>query len=208
MYGFAFGYRWSYYLTDPLGFFNEVSRMLKYAFQRAYRGWDDSVSWGVSHHLIRFMPDWIEQMKQYGNGFPAHLHYDDCDEECRRNILMASHALVGGDEEKDPLLIKWHGILDEIADGFRAADQIQSGSFPIDDELWDEFHRRYPDEDIFWFEKAETSNLIRMVDNPKWAELEKELNVKEIHDQQAQEANEKFKRGMELFQKHFFDLWD
>lgn len=202
MYGFQLHEPWSTYTIKPWKLLFELYLNLKYAWQRVVRGWDDSVCWDIHNHLSEFMPQWIAEIKKVNRGYPAHIAYDDCDEECRSNVFMSSHAMVGENEQDDPLLKRWHQILDEISDGFTAAHHIAGHHYPADDELFEEFHRRYPNEDFLLF--GDKGARI----NPKWEELEKELNTDEKIKKQEAEARERFNRGMDLFRKHYFDLWD
>lgn len=210
MRGFVLAHTKSYYLKHPLEFVKEVMHLLKYAWQRVYRGWDNTVAWDLSGYLCDLMPQILDRMIERGNGYPAHIAYDDCDEDCRRNILMSSRALTGtgGDEELDRALQnKWNSILQEIADGFRAASLLKDRDYAIDDKCYEEFEKRYPREKESWFEEID-GGFSRLVTNPNFLKLKKELRVEEERKREEEEAKQKWNRGMELFQKYFFDLWD
>ena len=148
-----FGYRILHVLLHPWVIAKEIASQIKWAYQRVFRGWDDRVAYGIDWYLTENMPAWIKRMKQYGNSYP----FDTTPEE-------------------------WHGILDEIADGFRAGYMILNNDFPVWQELWNSGWTGgdVPDPDEFW---------------PK----EKE---------QREKAIKIYERGMELFVKYFFNLWD
>ena len=77
---------------------------------------------------------------------------------------------------------EWHGILDEMSVGFDAGYQLLNEDFPAWKELWDSCWEGgdVPNPDEFW---------------PKLSE-------------QKEEATKKFDRGMELFVKWFWNMWD
>lgn len=104
-------YSVSWYARHPLEFFRDILSEIKWAWQRVFRGWDDRVVWSIDAHLAKYMPQWIERLKEHP-GVPVNSITD-----------------FTSDEEFEMLLIKWHKELDVIIDGFRAADRIINRSY-------------------------------------------------------------------------------
>jgi len=51
----------------------ELFRHLKWAWQRAYRGWDDTVVWSIDYYLAQYMPIWLRKLKEDKKGIPIGL---------------------------------------------------------------------------------------------------------------------------------------
>ena len=148
-----FGYRILHVLLHPWIIISESYRHLRWAWQRVFRGWDDRVTYGIDWHLSENMPAWIKRMKEYGNSVP----FDMTAEE-------------------------WWGILDEIADGFRAGYRLLNDDFPAVKEMVNSRDR--------------FDSIIR------------DDAFMEKFAKQREEALVIFNRGMEMFVQHFFSLWD
>lgn len=190
---------WYGYLRNPLDFWRDFKRTFKFAYQRLTRGWDDSWSWDMHGQLSKIIPEILKKLKEYESGFPVGL------------------------SEKDSLAV-WHKILDEIAEGFYAAQRISGSEQPAWQELWDEWDRRYPGEDWHYFERLKCSECPLYCNDKcdyseqspcsswnirsEYEDLEKELGFKNKLEEQLKEDMKKFHRGMILFHQHFFNLWD
>lgn len=86
-----------------------LRRKIKFAWQRLTRGWDDSVIWSINSHLSEMLPIWLRMLKNQG-GTPGF---------CFEHIEgMPTKEESGAANEK------WHKILDQMIEGFEAANQI------------------------------------------------------------------------------------
>ena len=83
-------------------FFDNAKCEIKWAWQRVFRGYDDRWYWGLDSHLNWIIPLVTRRMKD-GLGCPSSLwSKNPKDDECR----------------------KWHDILEKIAQGFEATEEI------------------------------------------------------------------------------------
>lgn len=123
-------------------------RAIKTFVQRGNRGWADSDIWDFDSYLSDIIIAGVRDLKK-GIGCPGGL-WDK--------------------EAKNKECWKWHEILEEIAQGFEAAKEMN--------------HPRYS------WEKKDTA-------------LQRKIDL-----EQQKVLTKKFERGMELFGKYFFNLWD
>ena len=130
--------------------FNNFYNEIKWFIQRGRRGYADCDVWNMHSYLSNMFPKMIRQLKN-NDGCPGDLYDVSCkNDECH----------------------KWNEILEEIAQGFEAADWI--GRFPV---------RRM-------FEEID-------------GELNYTLDFKSIKN-----AEQKYKKGLNLFAKYYMSLWD
>jgi hypothetical protein len=81
---------------------------IKYFIQRGRRGWSDEDAWDIDHYLARIIPPMVRRIGKDGMGCPEEFFDNTCkNDECH----------------------KWKEILEEIAQGFEAAEQIKNLSF-------------------------------------------------------------------------------
>lgn len=123
-----FGYRASYILLRPWLFFKELKRSIVSFFQRGFRGYSTADTWSLTDYLLEWLPDAIDELNKRKIGYPADVKENE-----------------------------WPKILNEMADGLRAAKRI------IDCD----------------FTRIELDELTAKAD-----------------------------KGLDLFRKHFYDLWD
>jgi hypothetical protein len=122
-----FGYDNLYLLTHPWEFARCLGWETKYAWQRAMRGWDDTVAWDIGLWLCMFMPIWIRRLKEQKHGVPYRLFPDQTRDPTKEELEKA---------EK-----KFNQILDDIAAGFEAGYKIMDLGFP--EEEYDELQAQF-----------------------------------------------------------------
>ena len=166
-------------LTYP----RRLCRRIKWAWQRVWRGWDDTTVWGIDYWLIETIPPMLEQLRKH-KSYPGVLITEE--------IEKLPQAEIDAICEKE-----WNVILDTIIAGFRAAGKIADGDSPIWDEYWDAYDR-VPGDALNWNspEHQETRKRLRK-------ELNFDARLKEEEDAQYKI----FDAGMEAFKKYFFFLW-
>ena len=125
---------------------------IKYFWQRGKRGYSDRDLWNFGDYLGDIIPPALRELTKRHCGCPADL-YD------RKKVNNECH--------------KWEKVLEEIAQGFEAANEIESS-------LGCSYKKELKD------------GAITYKYNQKKAKL----------------LTEKFNRGMDLFKKYFFNLWD
>jgi hypothetical protein len=109
-----FHYSLKYSLTHPWIWLREFYWSLKYAWQRAFRGWDDTVIWGIDYYLAEYIPIWLKALKETKRGTPAACFNDD---------ELQGDAITPEAEER--AIKHWNEILDKIIAGFEAAYQME-----------------------------------------------------------------------------------
>ena len=145
------GYRKMYYRVRR--FIKDVPyniRKIQWFIQRGKRGWADCDWWGMDYYLISIILPMLKELKKNQHGHPA-----DLTEE------------------------KWNKILDEMVEGFEAAERA------LNDEYVDKFQPN-------WFESNE--KLTKETLNKCLEETIKDQKI--------------FKEKMKVFVKYFFGLWD
>ena len=158
-------------------------RQVKWAWQRVFRGWDDSMVFDSQAWLSETLPPMILELKKY-KGYPGTFITDDVKD-------------LPQDEQDEICVIKWHGVLDQIVDGFTAAQQISDEAEPIWDEYFAEVDRVCGDR---WTAMFEDNCKIR---NEIW----ERLNVAERLKVEEAAFRKRYNIGMDLFKEYYFNLW-
>ena len=171
------------YIDKVIGFPRLAYRHIKWTWQRAWRGWDDTMTWSIDYWLSETMPKLIEKMRQH-KGYPGILITEDI-------------AKLPQDEIDKICIEKWNIILDDIVAGFNAAIQISDGGGPAWDEYFDECHKLYGDYHDWC--SSESSKLRDEV----WVRLNMDEKIKLEQERLFVIYN----KGMDLFKEYYFNLW-
>lgn len=83
-------------------------KKIKYFIQRGTRGWSDEDAWDADHYLGKIIAGMVRRIAKGGYGCPDGF-YDD--------------------KRKNNECHKWKEVLEEIAQGFEAAEQMKDLSF-------------------------------------------------------------------------------
>jgi hypothetical protein len=101
-----------YAIQEPREIFRYIKYGIIHAWQRLFRGWDDTACWNVGYYLAEILPPIIRQLKEVGNGVPMSM-YEGFEE------VTLENGYIGFSDEADKIASeRWDKILDEIADGF------------------------------------------------------------------------------------------
>ena len=84
-------------------FFRDAEFEIRMAWQRVWKGYDDSWGWGLHSALSDVVPKALEQMIEYGNGAPSQFK-----------------------DIKD-----WHVVLRKIQRGFEAANDLDDKKYMV-----------------------------------------------------------------------------
>lgn len=103
-----------------------LRKKIKFAWQRLTRGWDDSVIWSIDSYLSEMMPIWLKTLKNQG-GTPGF-----CFENLETNPTK---------EETELANKKWHMLLDQMIDGFEAANQITTSGMLLFTDNEEEYQK-------------------------------------------------------------------
>src|ERR1039458_10245127 len=101
------------HLTQPLQDFRTyISTPLRRFWKRGRHGWSVPDTWSIDHYLDRIVPEMIDHLRQHSHGWPGSpMTYEEWTED--------------------------DGILDRIAQGFRAHGQWMNMDYVHDDEHYD-----------------------------------------------------------------------
>jgi hypothetical protein len=129
----------------------QLLQTIKHWYQRAKRGYSYQDLWSFNSYLSSIIPPALREYNKNVSGCPGDL-YDES------KINDGCH--------------KWKEILEEIAQGFEAAEEMKNIHF---------LYRK---------------------DNPDRS------HSFEYDEKRAQYLVNKFERGIDLFKKYYFSLWD
>ena len=110
----------------------EVPHEIKWAWQRVFRGWDDRVVWSIDTHITDYMPTWLEQLKRDKMGIPLDMFVPEDFEEDGNTK----------EEAEGPALERWISVLDQMIEGFKAAQLLQEYDYS-DDFEYDNLNRSF-----------------------------------------------------------------
>lgn len=161
----------------------QLLKRVKWAWQRIWRGWDDTAVWGIDSWLIDILPAMLEELRKH-KGYPSMMVTEDI-------------ASLPQDRLDKICIKKWNDILDKIIKGFEAADQIIDGGGPT----WDSYFLEY--EKIHGGALDWTSVECNDTRDTLW----KDLNMNERLKKEQEEHYAVFNEGMNLFKEYFFNLW-
>jgi len=124
-----FGWKLSYILLRPWVLIKEISYVIKWAFQRMFRGWDDTVVFSLDNYLAKMIPVWIRGIKKYKDGIPMSMFDKDIE--------------MGKETEEDMIKAceKYDKILDDIAEGFEAWTKYDGWFFEENHDDEAKFHK-------------------------------------------------------------------
>jgi hypothetical protein len=111
------GYNLSYQILHPWNFIKSCGRIIKWAWQRVFRGYDNRIIWSIDGYLSKMIPVWVMELKNNNIGFPMTMYNDE--------NLDANHNYEASEDATKRASDKWDNILDQIADGFNAYVKIE-----------------------------------------------------------------------------------
>lgn len=105
--GYA-GYNIYHILTHPWLVIEEWMLQIKWAWQRAFRGWDDQAIWSIDGYLSKLIPELVGRLRVIKHGIPIDC-FDGLDHD--ENYCYSEESEKIASE-------RWNKILDEIVEGF------------------------------------------------------------------------------------------
>jgi hypothetical protein len=129
--GYA-GYSTYYIVTHPWEILRFWKREIKYAWQRAFRGWDDNAVWGIDIYLSVLIPKLVRELKTLElKGLPQAVF---------EGLPYENEKTYSYSEENEKIASeRWNNILEEIAQGFEAYNEASN----LDDEAIKKFERAF-----------------------------------------------------------------
>jgi hypothetical protein len=103
-------YRAYYALTHPWEILRHWKYLIKYAYQRVYRGWDDRAMWGIDMYLSKMIPEMTTELIKWSEGLPMSV-FEGLPYEDEENYNYSEESMKIASE-------RWNKILEEIAEGF------------------------------------------------------------------------------------------
>jgi hypothetical protein len=103
-------YRAYYTLTHPWIIIGYWKRQIKYAWQRAFRGWDDTALWGIDSYLAKIILQLVRKLKEDNIGIPVSMFEGlPCDE----NYPFSEESVKIAKQ-------RWIEVQDKIIEGFES----------------------------------------------------------------------------------------
>jgi len=113
MFSLSYGKKW--YLTHPWLLIKDITRNIKWAWQRVNRGWDDRDLWSLDIRICVLMEQWLNEFMEENPSYPAEFTHPN----------------------------EWTNVIAAIRDGFIAGGKIANGDHAIYQEAAEEAQRRY-----------------------------------------------------------------
>jgi hypothetical protein len=127
-------YRTKYYIREPWVFARDVYHEFKYAFQRAIRGYDETVSWSIDGYLCEMLPIWLKELRDNKVAGALLKMYDE-----DTSSGFDGEITKGEDEVAYQY---WADILTQMITGFEAGYKISSNEFLLMDNKHKEEYRK------------------------------------------------------------------
>lgn len=103
-------YRAYYVLLRPWKILRYWKYEIKYAWQRVYRGWDDTAMWGIDMYLSKMIPEMTRELKKWSQALPMQA-FEGLPYEDEINYGYSEESMNIASE-------RWNKVLEEIAEGF------------------------------------------------------------------------------------------
>lgn len=158
---------------------------IKWAFQRAKRGYSDCDVWGFCDWFLEVVPDMLDKLAEEHHGTPI-SYLDD---------RFADPDDVGRALTSE----EWKEILTKMAKDFRNASELET-----------EFTNEYEDEYLEQFAKAysEKPADFRIESLKVLAQSPLGQNYSKEEKAICKRRGESLVNAMDAFKKYFWDLWD
>ena len=183
-------------------------RSIKYIYQRARYGYCDSDVWSIDYWFLSIIPGMLEQLKEETNGYPS---FTD----------NPSHAVYGTgrpEDIDDEDMGKWQSILKDMIFLFNEANEESCTRKNKYEQQYLEAYKEYEEKYGRHGEKLKTQEEKEreqregvIISHMMWNLPE----YKEISDLYSEEErtiskyrDECKNKGLQLFSKWFWDLWD
>lgn len=116
---------------------------VKWAWQRVFRGWDDTAVWSVDHWLDEIMPDILNTLKLEKYGTPNSIFTkDEMDED--GNVSEENHKKAHD---------RWNKELDKMIAGFLASKKLRNLDYNWQDKTEEQAIKNTFDEGMQSFVK-------------------------------------------------------
>lgn len=193
---------------NPIKHIKRWGRNIKYCYQRIKYGYCDRDVWSIDWWFLSVVPNMLEDLRETTHGYPSEF------------LDPGPKELSEEEQEKvdEAGMQKWRDILSEMIFLFREAlDDTCTRKNPYEEEhrkAQEEFDKKYgifgegllTEEDKEEEKRTKTHRMYMLSDVPEYKDISDKYHEewRKIHNYQA-ECKEK---GLNLFNKWFWDLWD
>ncbi len=135
-------------LTHPWLILDYWMRQIKYAWQRVFRGWDDTAVWSIDSYLAKLIPQLVTKLRDDNIGIPTAMF-----EGLESIPDIKVHDETGNftDEASDIAHKKWVEVQTKIIEGFEA--YLKLDFYPHTDNSEEEELKRKFEEGFDLFRK-------------------------------------------------------
>ena len=131
--GFCY-YNALYTILHPWKIYEYVSEKIIFAWQRVFRGWDDSVIWSIDQYLSEKVPEWIRELKNSEGGIPMIMFEKEDYEENGYDI---------SNEISEKRYKEYLKILDKIINGFESYAKIHKNFYGYKSKEYEQLERDF-----------------------------------------------------------------
>jgi len=115
-----FGYNSHHAILHPWIIIKYMFREVIYAWQRAFRGWDDTATWNINLYLAELIPQLLRNLKENRMGIPG---------SCIDDETMNNNGVWSSDKAEAEAMLKWDTVLIEMITGFEAYKKMDEASY-------------------------------------------------------------------------------
>jgi len=131
-------YSISHIVTHPWEILRYWNNEVKYAWQRVFRGWDDTAIWSVDYYLSKLIVSIMKDYLKYNQGIPVSFFAELGLEED-----VFENGVIGYNDEKMKIATdEWNKMIGKIIIGFESHLEMNNLSPYRDKEKWDEAEKK------------------------------------------------------------------
>ncbi len=194
---------------NPVEYIKHWGRNVKHAYQRIKYGYCDRDVWSIDWWFLNVVPNMLEDLKEMAHGYPSPL------EDTESKLISGTSASEEADEKG---MQQWRDILSEMIYLFREANEDTcTRKNPYDEEYHkahEEFTKKYgffgdglkTEEEKAEEKKKGLHRMYMLSDVPEYKDIsEKHYDEERRISMYRDECKDK---GMDMFKKWFWNLWD
>ena len=172
----------------------QVGRDIKWTHQRIWKGYCDYDIFSIDHWFMKIMPEMLKVFKETRHGSPVavncHSHIVFLDEEERNQNVH---------DERDKNLDRMIFLLGEM-------DEVSCSQQNPYADAYFEAVQKFMESPVEHADESRTYRYPDLKEYPEYRELHKNYHAEEKRlNQYRLDCKQEF---FELFEKHFYDLWD
>jgi len=163
---------------------------IKYAWQRAFRGYDDRAVWNINTWFLDIMPKLLTHMKENHCGYPQGLS----DNKWEKILGTMSTCFTEADEDKCSKVNKYQKEYDQMWEDFTNEFGYFGDKLPQPEKCINEGN-------VMLYMPSS-----KEVNRKDWQKITNKFLAEDAKI--GEYRNKKLQEGLELFTEYFWNLWD